>query len=69
MLGSLAADLSYLSLQDAHVTCSQDLDCVSALQEVFVEGSTLEGVHVNGLSACTGLREFVCCASQLEATN
>lgn len=62
-------DLSHLSLQNAHFTCSQDLDRVGALQQLFLEGSTLVGSPVNGLSACTGLREFLCSASHLGATN
>ena len=68
-MAGLAASLSELILQDAHVTCPQGLDDVGALQSLDLEGSILEGIHANGLSACTGMKEFHHADSHLGAAD
>ena len=43
------------------------MDAIGALQQMGLDHSTPDGIHANGVSACTGLRGFYCNGSQLGA--
>ena len=51
----LKAELTYLCLSRAKVTCTAH---TTSLQRLFMDTSSLEGLHPQGLPACTSLRSL-----------